>query len=120
LQRRNSFDSLRSNRSQGPVAITFPSERGGRGGGGGESGGSGEGGAAGTPLERVEEPVDELCDELQLPRSPRSPTDEQRRTQSHAIPRVTLHRRSRSEPPRDLQAVRFAAINVLRVNSPAE
>ena len=111
LERRRSFDSP-GKRSQGPAAVTFPSVRGGHGGGGG--GGGGEGGAAGRPLARVEEPTDgslrdELPDELQPPRSP-----------SYGMPRVTLHRRSRSEPPRDLTAVRVAAVTVLQGNSPAE
>ena len=108
LERRSSFDSPRI-RNQAPAAVTFPSERGGRGGGGGGGGGSSEGSAADRPLGRVEEPVDELRDELQPPRSP-----------SYGMPRVTLHRRSRSEPPRDLTAVRVAAVTVLQGNSPAE
>ena len=111
LERRSSFDSP-GIRNQAPAAVTFPSERGGRGGGGGGGGGSSEGSAADRPLGRVEEPVDEcdeLRDELQPPRSP-----------SYGMPRVTLHRRSRSEPPRDLTAVRVAAVTVLQDNSPAE
>ena len=107
LERRSSFDSP-GKRNQAPAAVTFPSERGGRGGGAG-AGGSSEGSAADRPLGRVEEPVDELRDELQPPRSP-----------SYGMPRVTLHRRSRSEPPRDLTAVRVAAVTVLQGNSPAE
>ena len=120
-QRSCSLDGQWSDGRQGAVAVTFPAERGGRGGRGGGSGGGGggggeaeaggvdssegggarygegsEGGAAGEPLESAEEPVGEL-----RPRVP--PTGELRRTQSHAMPRITLHRRSRSEPPRDLR-----------------
>jgi len=111
LERRSSFDSP-GKRNQAPVAVTFPSERGGRGGsGGGGGGGSGEGGAAGRLLGRVEEPAgerDELRNELQPPRSP-----------SYGVPRVTLHRRSCSEPPRDLTAARVAAVTILQGNSPS-
>ena len=106
VERRSSFDSP-ATRNQPPPAVTFPSERGGRGGG------SGEGGAAGRHLERVAEPADEARAELPPPITPpRSP--------SYGIPRVTLHRRSRSEPPRDLTAVRVAAVTVQQGNTPAE